>query len=63
LSGIIGLLAVDAETTADKMTMAGHLLASAIRLYQKCDMELDEIDEVFQQAVPEFRKIHEKKKK
>lgn len=63
LAGIVGLLAVDAETPADKMLMAGHLLSLAIRLYQKSEMTLDEIDEVFQSAIPEFRKLHEKKGK
>lgn len=63
LNGIVGLLAIDAETPADKMLMAGTLISLAIRLYQKSEMTLDEIDEVFQSAIPEFRKISEKKKK
>lgn len=63
LNGIIGLLAVDAETDADKMVMAGSLLTAAIRLYQKCDMDLDEINEVFCAAIPEYKRLLAGKKK
>lgn len=63
LNGIIGLLSVDAESDEDKMYMAGNLVIQAINLYLKSNMDLEEINDLFNEAVPEFSKKYKKRKK
>lgn len=60
LNGIVALLAEDAQSPEDMMVMSGTLIAMAIRLYRKAEMEYEEIDSVLHHAVPEFRKIYDK---
>ena len=63
LVGLIGMFAIDAETEADRMTLAGVILAEAIRAYERAHMEHNEIDEVLKNAMDTYKRSLQKKKK
>jgi hypothetical protein len=64
LRGLISMFAVDAKTESDYMALAGTLLASVIKMYQKSKMNLEEIDQVLKNAVDTYKlALKDKEKK
>jgi hypothetical protein len=63
LVGLIQMFAADAESPRDRMLLAGTCIGAAIRLYLKADMSYEEIAEVLECAVPEFKNANPPAKK
>lgn len=56
LKGFVGMFAIDAETEADKFTLASTLLVEVIEAYKRAGLSLDEINEVLSCAVETYKK-------